>query len=94
MVLVFEGPVRRQTAPQAGRTGRLPELLATYPPRWPRPDRRDQVMQAAQQLWKQMGGTEQGWSDWTAQSPLTNFYAGSGGPNAWANSPASSRVSC
>jgi thiol-disulfide isomerase/thioredoxin len=41
-------------------------------------------MQAAQQLWKQMGGTEQGWSDWAAHSPLTNFYAGSGGPNAWA----------
>jgi thiol-disulfide isomerase/thioredoxin len=59
--------------------------IATYPPRRPRPDRRDEVMQAAQQLWKQMGGTEQGWSDWAAHSPLMNFYAGSGGPNAWAH---------
>ena len=58
--------------------------IATYPPRRPRPDRRDEVMQAAQQLWKQMGGTAQGWSDWAAHSSLTNFYAGSGGPNAWA----------
>lgn len=59
--------------------------IATYPPRRPRPDRRDEVMQAAQQLWKQMSGTEQGWSDWAAHSPLLNFYAGSGGPNAWAH---------
>ena len=58
--------------------------IATYPPRRPRPDRRDEVMQAAQQLWKEMGGTAQGWSDWAAHSSLTNFYAGSGGPNAWA----------
>ena len=57
--------------------------VATYPPRRPRADRRDEVMQAAQKLWKQMGGTAQGWSDWAAQSPLMNFYAGSGGPNAW-----------
>ena len=58
--------------------------IATYPPRRPRPDRRDEVMQAAQHLWKEMGGTAQGWSDWAAHSSLTNFYAGSGGPNAWA----------
>jgi thiol-disulfide isomerase/thioredoxin len=58
--------------------------IATYPPRRPRADRRDEVMQAAQQLWKEMGGTAQGWSDWAAHSALANFYAGSGGPNAWA----------
>ncbi len=57
--------------------------IVTYPPRRPWRDRRDEVMQAAQQLWKEMGGTSQGWSDWSLRSPMGDFYAGSGGPNAW-----------
>jgi thiol-disulfide isomerase/thioredoxin len=57
--------------------------IVTFPVRKPRPDRRDEVMQDAQRLWKQLGGTTQGWNDWAAQSSLRNFYAGSGEGNAW-----------
>jgi thiol-disulfide isomerase/thioredoxin len=57
--------------------------IGTFPVRRPRPDRRDEVMQDAQRLWKQLGGTTQGWNDWAAQSSLRNFYAGSGKGNAW-----------
>jgi thiol-disulfide isomerase/thioredoxin len=57
--------------------------IATFPGRRPRPDRRDEVMQDAQRLWKKLGGTTQGWNDWAAQSSLRNFYAGSGESNAW-----------
>jgi thiol-disulfide isomerase/thioredoxin len=57
--------------------------IATFPVRRPRADRRDEVMQDAQRLWKQLGGTTQGWNDWAAQSSLRNFYAGSGKGNAW-----------
>jgi thiol-disulfide isomerase/thioredoxin len=57
--------------------------IATFPVRRPRPDRRDEVMQDAQRLWKQLGGTTQGWNDWAAQSSLRNFYAGSGKGNVW-----------
>ena len=58
--------------------------IAMYPPRRPRPDRRDEVMASAERLWKSMGGTAQGWNDWASQSSLRNFYAGSGGSAAWA----------
>jgi len=34
--------------------------LALYPPRRPRPDRRDEVMASAGRLWKDLGGTAQG----------------------------------
>lgn len=57
--------------------------IATFPVRRPRLDRRDEVMQDAQRLWKQLGGTTQGWNDWAAQNTLRNFYAGSGKGNAW-----------
>jgi len=57
--------------------------IATFPVRGPRADRRDEVMQDAQGLWKQLGGTTQGWNDWAALNPLRNFYAGSGGGSAW-----------
>jgi thiol-disulfide isomerase/thioredoxin len=57
--------------------------ISTFPVRRPRADRRDEVMQEAQRLWKQLGGTTQGWNDWAAQSSLRNFYAGSGKDNAW-----------
>ena len=57
--------------------------LALYPPRRPRPDRRDEVMVSAERLWKELGGTAEGWNDWAAQSSLTGFYAGSGGSEAW-----------
>jgi len=53
--------------------------LALYPPRRPRPDRRDEVMASAERLWKDLGGTAQGWNDWATQSSLAGFYAGSGG---------------
>jgi thiol-disulfide isomerase/thioredoxin len=57
--------------------------IGAFPIRRPGPDRRDEVMQDAQRLWKQLGGTTQGWNDWAAQSSLGNFYAGAGGSNAW-----------
>jgi thiol-disulfide isomerase/thioredoxin len=62
--------------------------ISSFPPRRPSPDRRDQVMQAAQRLWKEVGGTAQGWNDWTARSSLVSFDAGSGGTNAWMKLPA------
>jgi tetratricopeptide (TPR) repeat protein len=58
--------------------------LQLYPPRRPRPDRRDEVMASAERLWKDLGGTTQGWSDWAAQGSLAGFYSGSGGSEAWA----------
>ena len=57
--------------------------LALYPPRRPRPDRRDEVMTSAERLWKELGGTAQGWNDWAAESSLAGFYGGSGGSTAW-----------
>ena len=57
--------------------------LALYPPRRPRPDRRDEVMASTERLWKDLGGTAQGWNDWATQSSLAGFYAGSGGTEAW-----------
>ena len=57
--------------------------LALFPPRRPSPDRREEVMAAAERLWKDLGGTTQGWSDWATQSSLASFYAGSGGTEAW-----------
>jgi thiol-disulfide isomerase/thioredoxin len=62
--------------------------IATFPPRRPSPDRRDQVMQAVQRLWKELGGTAQGWNDWAAHSSLRDFDAGSGATNAWTKLPA------
>ena len=57
--------------------------LALYPPRRPSPDRRDGVMTSAERLWKELGGTAQGWNDWAAESSLAGFYGGSGGSTAW-----------
>ena len=62
--------------------------VSTFPPRRPSPDRRDQVMQSAQRLWKELGGTAQGWNDWASHSSLKNFDAGSGATNAWTKLPA------
>jgi thiol-disulfide isomerase/thioredoxin len=62
--------------------------IASFPPRRPSPDRRDQVMQSAQRIWKELGGTIQGWNDWAAHSSLRNFDAGSGTTNAWTKLPA------
>lgn len=59
--------------------------LTLYPPRSPgADDRRDEVMASEQRLWKELGGTSQGWNDWGSQSSLAGFYAGSGGSAAWA----------
>jgi thiol-disulfide isomerase/thioredoxin len=57
--------------------------MTLYPPRRPRADTRDEVMARAQHLWKEMGGTDRGWSDWATTASLLNFNAGSGGANAW-----------
>ena len=57
--------------------------IATFPVRRPTPDRRDEVMEDAQRVWEQLGGTADGWNDWAAQSSLRNFYAGSGEGDAW-----------
>jgi thiol-disulfide isomerase/thioredoxin len=62
--------------------------ISSYPPRRPNPDRRDEVMQAAQRIWKEIGGTAQGWNDWASHSSLRNFDAGSGAVNAWTKLPA------
>jgi thiol-disulfide isomerase/thioredoxin len=62
--------------------------ISTFPPRRPSPDRREQVMQSAQRLWKELGGTTQGWNDWAAHSSLRDFDAGSGATNAWMKLPA------
>ncbi len=64
--------------------------ISQYPPRGPAPDRRDEVMAAAQRLWKELGGTAQGWNDWAAHNSLANFDAGSGAENAWMKLAASS----
>jgi len=64
--------------------------ISQYPPRRPRPDRRDEVMASAQRLWKELGGTAQGWNDWAAHSSLTNFNTGTGASNAWAKLAAAS----
>jgi tetratricopeptide (TPR) repeat protein len=60
-----------------------PNGLALFPPRRPRSDRRDEVMASAERLWKDLGGTTQGWNDWATQSSLAGFYAGSGATEAW-----------
>ena len=57
--------------------------LAFYPARRPQPDRREEVWASAERLWKELGGTPQGWNDWAAQSSLVGFYGGSGGSAAW-----------
>jgi len=57
--------------------------LALYPPRRPGPDRRDEVMASAERVWKELGGTAQGWNDWAAESSLAGFYGGAGGSQAW-----------
>jgi thiol-disulfide isomerase/thioredoxin len=45
-------------------------------------------MQSAQRLWKELGGTIQGWNDWAAHSSLRDLDAGSGATNAWTKLPA------
>jgi len=57
--------------------------LGLYPPRRPRPDRRDEVMASAERVWKELGGTAQGWNDWAAESSLAGFYGGAEGSQAW-----------
>ena len=57
--------------------------LTAFPPRRPRGDSREEVMADARRLWKEMGGTDQGWSDWETHSSLNNFNAGARGINAW-----------
>jgi tetratricopeptide (TPR) repeat protein len=57
--------------------------LTLYPPRRPGPDRRDEVMASAERVWKELGGTSQGWNDWAAASSLAGFYGGAGGSQAW-----------
>jgi len=55
--------------------------LALFPPRRPRPDRRDEVMSRARVLWRQLGRDEQDWNLWAGALPA--FNAGSGPINAW-----------
>ena len=64
--------------------------ITTYPPRRPAGDRRDEAMSAAEQIWRQQGGTTQGWTDWARTSVLTNFHSGSGEGNAWGRLAATS----
>jgi len=64
--------------------------LSQFPPRRPSPDRRDEVMAAAQRLWKELGGTAQGWNDWAAHGSLATFNAGLGASSAWSKLAAAS----
>jgi len=65
--------------------------MASYPPRRPGGDRRDEAMAAAQKIWRQLGGTSQGWSDWAKAVPLVNFNAGADATgSAWGRLAASS----
>ncbi len=64
--------------------------LSQFPPRRPSPDRRDEVMASAQRLWKELGGTAQGWNDWAAHSSLATFDAGLGASSAWTKLAAAS----
>ncbi len=57
--------------------------LASFPPRSSRPDERDEVMARARAIAKQLGATEEAWTDWEAKQPLDTFRAGVGGDNAW-----------
>ncbi len=57
--------------------------LASFPPRSSRPDQRDEVMASARAIAKQLGATEEAWTDWEARQPLDTFRAGVGGDNAW-----------
>ena len=57
--------------------------LASFPPRSSRPDERDEVMASARAIAKQLGATEEAWTDWEAKQPLDTFRAGVGGDNAW-----------
>jgi tetratricopeptide (TPR) repeat protein len=57
--------------------------VGLYPPRRPGPDRRDEVMASAERVWKELGGTPEGWNDWAAGSSLAGFYGGAGGSQAW-----------
>jgi hypothetical protein len=40
-------------------------------------------MASAERVWKELGGTAQGWNDWAAESSLAGFYGGAGGSQAW-----------
>jgi thiol-disulfide isomerase/thioredoxin len=64
--------------------------ISQYPPRRPSPDRREEVMASAQRLWKELGGTAQGWNDWAAHSSLATFDSGRGTSSAWAKLAAAS----
>lgn len=57
--------------------------ISQYPPRRPSPDQRDAAMASAQRLWKEFGGTAQGWNDWAAHSSLTEFDSGAASSSAW-----------
>lgn len=64
--------------------------VTTFPPRRPSPDRRDEVMAAAERVWKELRGTAQGWNDWASSSSLASFNAGSGTKgSAWGKLAAS-----
>ena len=81
----------------AEKTGRKMDALvdyrnsiSQYPPRRPSADRRDEVMASAQRLWKEFGGTAQGWNDWDVRSSLATFDAGLGTASAWTKLAAAS----
>jgi thiol-disulfide isomerase/thioredoxin len=57
--------------------------LVAFPPRGPRGDSRDEIKLSTQRIWKEMGGSEQGWNEWAAHSSLERFNAGILGANAW-----------
>jgi hypothetical protein len=59
-------------------------LIRFVSARRPGRDRRDAVMASAQKVWKEVGGTAQGWNDWAVGSSLAAFNSGAGGSQAWA----------
>jgi len=54
-----------------------------FPVRTSALDRREEAMDSAKRIWKALGGSTQGWSDWAEANPLTAFFAGKDDTAAW-----------
>jgi len=57
--------------------------LSLFPLPGPSPDRREAAVDCAKRLWKKLGGTAQGWSDWAEVNPLTTISKGNREGSSW-----------